>query len=664
MMRKKGSSTTTRPAHVHTNAPSAPTGGGGGGRDEITETTVGALPLWDVTAAPPKWAPPTSLRTKAGAKAVLEDARVAATIECARAGYLEKLRKMLNRLATQKGAGAPPPQAFERWRFAAKHAEDASSSIDPVIPNGASGGAAADALVDDLTRAGVSSSSAKAIASAVAEAAGRYARLVRRTAARLAAVDHPWTQESSRGDGDDSGDDSDDDSDSSDDDDDTAGEKRRDGLVRVAVGFRAQSVEMRSSRGKHFAVLSRRAYGKLAAMYRRSAPASDPGLPAPTEGAVSGYKHDEDSDDDDDDSDDSDDDEDEKRARFDDEESALVNAAAHVVDALNDDASNEPRSYVAFHARLFALLLRYKSIHGYGFQASVGPEVFHLLRRTVGVQVECFASPLNAFHGRYHSAFPDVDAAFGSCGDFFAHADKIRRGSFQVNPPFVSDVMSDAYDAMATALNAADEVDAPLTFVVFVPGWTEVTAWGKLTESTHLTNSFVVAASDHGYLDGAAHQRKNAYRTSVYDTGVFVLQSRRAVGTNAGKTVAAEGGKRFERATRLALGHARRRASRAEDRQKSREKDRELRRAEKARRTAEMREKRSEGKKGKKRRGDGDEDTAGDGAAGDGDGKRRKGEKKKESKAAKARRKRREAAGWTKGRNGAGKRRAPKPDSD
>ena len=84
-----------------------------------------------------------------------------------------------------------------------------------------------------------------------------------------------------------------------------------------------------------------------------------------------------------------------------------------------------------------------------------------------------------------------------------------------------------------------------------------MSAWGKLTESTHLTNSFVVAASDHGYLDGAAHQRKNAYRTSVYDTGVFVLQSRRAVGTNAGKTVAAEGGKRFERATRSALGHAR-----------------------------------------------------------------------------------------------------------
>ena len=63
-----------------------------------------------------------------------------------------------------------------------------------------------------------------------------------------------------------------------------------------------------------------------------------------------------------------------------------------------------------------------------------------------------------------------------------------------------------------------------------------------------------MAASDHGYLDGAAHQRKNAYRTSVYDTGVFVLQSRRAVGTNAGKAIAAEGGEAFRTSDAISAG--------------------------------------------------------------------------------------------------------------
>ncbi len=74
----------------------------------------------------------------------------------------------------------------------------------------------------------------------------------------------------------------------------------------------------------------------------------------------------------------------------------------------------------AFHERLFALLLRYKSILGYGFQAGVGPLVFSALQKTIGTQFELFASPLNAFHTKgFCSAFPDVDGCFGSRGDFF-----------------------------------------------------------------------------------------------------------------------------------------------------------------------------------------------------------------------------------------------------
>ena len=353
-------------------------------------------------------------------------------------------------------------------------------------------------------------------------------------------------------------------------------------------------------------------------------------------------------------------------ATFADEESALVAAAANVVDGLNDRASNEPTGYVAFHARLFAVLLRYKAIHGYGFQASVGPEVFNALRASVSAEFECFASPLNAFHGRYHSAFPDVDGPFGSCGDFFKNSKSIRRGCYQVNPPFVGSVMDAMYDVIHTALDAADASQSPLTFVVFVPGWTDTPAWGKLQKCEHLRNHFVVAATDHGYCDGAAHQRKNTYRTSVYDTGVFVLQSKRAVETNAGKTVSAEGGKKFEKSLRASMATARTAAVRAETRQALVEKEREVKKAEKAKRTAEMREKRSEAKAKKRERFEGDKGDKDGSDDDEADGKKAKrGERKKESRAAKVRRKRREAAGWTKGRNGGGKKRAPKPaDSD
>ena len=68
--------------------------------------------------------------------------------------------------------------------------------------------------------------------------------------------------------------------------------------VTVQVTFRKHSVELNASKGGHFVVLSRRAYGKLAAMYRRNTPSLDPGLPALT-ALTAGAKED-DSDDSDD----------------------------------------------------------------------------------------------------------------------------------------------------------------------------------------------------------------------------------------------------------------------------------------------------------------------------------------------------------------------------
>jgi phosphorylated CTD-interacting factor 1 len=52
-------------------------------------------------------------------------------------------------------------------------------------------------------------------------------------------------------------------------------------------------------------------------------------------------------------------------------------------------------------------------------QAAAGPPVFEVLRKTMALGFECFASPLNAHFERYGSAFPDVDGPFGSAGSFF-----------------------------------------------------------------------------------------------------------------------------------------------------------------------------------------------------------------------------------------------------
>ena len=61
--------------------------------------------------------------------------------------------------------------------------------------------------------------------------------------------------------------------------------------------------------------------------------------------------------------------------------------------------------------------------------------------------------------------------------------------------------------------------------MVVVPGWTEGAGWALLEASPFLRFKLVVAAADHGFCDGASHQRKDPYRQSPYDTAVFVLQT-------------------------------------------------------------------------------------------------------------------------------------------
>ena len=587
------SATTTRPAHAHTNAPrllNKFSGGGAGddsgrGRPILGKGTK--RPLWDVTADVPKWAPPPVMITAAGKKAVARRAADALALECARATALDKLRKRLNAAGGAAGAGAPPPQAFERWRFAAKHAEETDPGVtvpadarDPSVPSvvDADDGAPVAQLESDLARAGVPAGDAARVAREIATSAAAEALALRKLRDRL------------------------------------RGAPAADAApVTVAVTFRKHSVELVSSKGGHFVVLSRVAYGKLAAMYRRNAPPGDPELPPLANDPANGNGSDgSDADGSDGDDSDGDGDGDGERAARGSVEEAESRAAA---------ASPESASRTAFHARLFALLLRYKSIQGYGFQASVGPGAFETLRDAIGAGTECFASPLNAFFPRFFSAFPDVDAPFGSCGDFFAGAARLKRGCYQANPPFVGHVMSAMARAMHAALDVAERDDQPLTFVVFVPGWTDEPSWVSLSESPRVRSKFVVAAADHGYCDGAAHQRKASFRGSSYDTGVFVLQSSRAAASAAGRRVVAgptePGGlPRFEAEVRAALAGARLAASVV---------------------AAVVGDAAAGGRKKRKKK----ESREGGDEEGD-EGRKKKKEKKKESKAAKKRRKRRE----------------------
>merc|ERR1712137_781955 len=114
----------------------------------------------------------------------------------------------------------------------------------------------------------------------------------------------------------------------------------------------------------------------------------------------------------------------------------------------------------------FCCLLRYQSVLQKGFQGACTAEMFAALRQSFGARFECFASPLNCHYRAMCSAFPDTDAAFGSLGSFFAL--RPRRGSFQLNPPFVDDIIVAMVRRLDELLEVADRRKAALTFLVVV----------------------------------------------------------------------------------------------------------------------------------------------------------------------------------------------------
>ena len=182
-----------------------------------------------------------------------------------------------------------------------------------------------------------------------------------------------------------------------------------------------------------------------------------------------------------------------------------------------------------FDADVLCLLTRYAALGGHGYQAGLVGEAFEVLHEDLKVACECFASPLNCRYGSYCSAFDDTDARFGSMGSFFDFAPK--KGSFEVNPPFVPETMMVCVDHITTLLTASEEAGLPLSFVVIVPAWSEVRMWKALQRSTFLRAHFVVPARAHSFTDGAQHHSVEYHRPSSYDSGVFILQSTKGVDT-------------------------------------------------------------------------------------------------------------------------------------
>jgi phosphorylated CTD-interacting factor 1 len=176
-----------------------------------------------------------------------------------------------------------------------------------------------------------------------------------------------------------------------------------------------------------------------------------------------------------------------------------------------------------FLPRLFCLLARYSALDGAGYQAALPERVFEGLNKHMEISHEGFASPLNCYFESFGSAFYDIDRFFGSRGSFFEFAP--TSGSYEVNPPFVEEVMV----AMAIHIeNLLNKTDDALSFVIIVPGWTDIPSYDVIKKSKFLKEEIVLQPYDHYYMEGFQHNMRRQEKKAQCKTFVFFMQTDKA----------------------------------------------------------------------------------------------------------------------------------------
>lgn len=115
---------------------------------------------------------------------------------------------------------------------------------------------------------------------------------------------------------------------------------------------------------------------------------------------------------------------------------------------------------------IWSALFRYKYLGILdGKQGAVNDKELKYLHDNYHVDVELFGSVINTTLKYYCSMFYDVEKYFGSIGNFFNCT--LKRGVFEMNPPFITWVMESSFEQIRKALDNSDD----LTVFITIPVW-------------------------------------------------------------------------------------------------------------------------------------------------------------------------------------------------
>jgi len=173
---------------------------------------------------------------------------------------------------------------------------------------------------------------------------------------------------------------------------------------------------------------------------------------------------------------------------------------------------------------------------GGNMHAAAPESVFAWLKTEFDVGYECFASPLNCYFSTFFSAFPDVDAPFGSRGSFF-DVEALPEGSYEVGPPYTEEVLELTARKLLSLLQHGASL--ALSFFVFVPDWPgagglnlmDGPSFAAYRRSRHGGPFALAKGREHQYITGvqffadAGANAARRYYTVPHGTRVYVLQN-------------------------------------------------------------------------------------------------------------------------------------------
>lgn len=116
---------------------------------------------------------------------------------------------------------------------------------------------------------------------------------------------------------------------------------------------------------------------------------------------------------------------------------------------------------------IYMVFNRYFTLSSGNNQASILPSFKKLIKEKFNIKIELFGSPINTSSATFGSYFYDIDYVFGSIGDYFKT--DIKKGYYEVNPPFDRCLIYNVMIKTLNELNVANENKLPLLFLFVLP---------------------------------------------------------------------------------------------------------------------------------------------------------------------------------------------------